>query len=87
MTRRLVAKVHRSQRLRHITANKLTPALTALRHLQEGKSVSPRLIQRAIQDLEEILRFVDKRVGKKVGKPARGLEPPTRRLRSDCSTN
>ncbi len=59
MTKRFVAKVHRSQRLRHITANKLTPALTALRHLQEGKTVSPRLIQRAIQDLEAVIKWVD----------------------------
>lgn len=58
---RLVQKVHKAQRLRHITANKLTPALTVLRHLQEGKAVSPRLIQRAIQDLEAIIKWVDKK--------------------------
>ena len=61
MTKRLVAKVHRSQRLRHVTANKLTPALIVLRHLQEGKAVSPKLLQKAIHDLNAIMQFVDRK--------------------------
>jgi len=62
---KLVQKVHKAQRLRHITANKLTPALVALRHLKEGKAVSPRLIQRAIQDLEKIMEWVNEEGGKR----------------------
>ena len=57
----LVRKVHRSQRLRHVTANKLTAALVVLRHLRDGGLVSKKLIQRAIYDLEAIMAFVDKK--------------------------
>ena len=54
----IVQKIHRRQRLRYITANKLVAALTALRHLQEGKPVSPRLLERAIRDLEGLMAWV-----------------------------
>ena len=57
---KLVQKVHRRQRNRHLVANKLTAALTALRHLRDGGLVSQRLIERAIYDLEAIMEFVDR---------------------------
>ena len=57
---KLVQKVHRKQLLRHVTANKLTAALTALRHLRESRSVSPRLVERAIRDLEALMAWVDR---------------------------
>lgn len=57
----IVQQVHRQQRLRHLTANKLTAALTALRHLQEGKPVSPKLLERAIRDLETLMERVDRK--------------------------
>ena len=60
-----IRQVHRSQRLRHITANKLTPALTVLRHLRDGESITPRLIDRAIHDLEAMMEWVDRK-GKRV---------------------
>ena len=58
---KLVEKVHRKQRTRHLVANKLTAALTALRHLREGGVVGLRLVQRAIDDLEAIMRSLDKK--------------------------
>lgn len=62
--RTIVQQIHRRQRLRHVTANKLTAALTALRHLQEGKPVSPRLVERAIRDLETLMAWVDRKGGR-----------------------
>ena len=62
---KLVQKVHRRQQLRHLTANKLTAALTVLHHLREGGLVSQKLIERAIRDLEAIMESVDK--NKKAG--------------------
>ncbi|HEX9871744.1 MAG TPA: hypothetical protein VGC99_24720 [Candidatus Tectomicrobia bacterium] len=59
--RTIVQQIHRRQRLRHVTANKLTAALTALRHLQEGKPVSPKLVKRAIRDLEALMERVDRK--------------------------
>lgn len=59
-----VQKVHKAQRTRHLVGNKLTPALTVLRHFQEGKMVSQRLIERAIHDLEAIMELVDKKHSK-----------------------
>ena len=61
---KLVQKIHERQRLRHITANKLTAALIVLRYLRDGKPVSPRLIERAIHDLEAMMEWVDRRGGK-----------------------
>ena len=54
---KLVQKVHRRQRNRHLVANKLTAALTALRHLRDGGLVSQKLIERAIRDLEAIMEL------------------------------
>ncbi len=62
---KLVEKVHRKQSTRHLVANKLTAALTTLRHLRDGRLVSQRLIERAIRDLEAIMGSVDK--NKKAG--------------------
>ena len=56
----IVQQIHRKQRLRHITANKLTAALTALRHLRDGQSVSPKLLERVIRDLEALMERVDR---------------------------
>lgn len=57
----IVQQVHRRQRLRHIAANKLTAALTVLRHLRDGQAVSPKLVERAIRDLEALMRRADKK--------------------------
>ena len=65
---KLVRKVHRSEHLRHVAANKLTAALTALRHLRDGESVSPRLVNRAIHDLEAMMEWVDRK-DRRVKKP------------------
>lgn len=59
-----VEKVHRRQRTRHLVANKLQLALTALRHLRDGGLVSRKLIERAIDDLEAIMELVDTKDGK-----------------------
>ena len=59
----LVEKVHRQQRTRHFVANKITPALTVLRDLQDGKPVSPKLLKAAIVDLQALMEWVDKRNG------------------------
>ena len=58
---KIVQRIHREQRLRHIAANKLTAALTALRHLQDGEAVSPKLVERAIRDLEALMKRVDRK--------------------------
>ena len=58
--RTIVQQIHRRQRLRHIVANKLTPALTVLRYLREGKLVSPKLLEQAILDLEALMELVDR---------------------------
>lgn len=59
-----VQKVHRAQRTRHLVANKLTAALTVLRHLKDGGLVGQKLLERAIRDLEAIMELVDRRGGK-----------------------
>lgn len=60
---KLVRKAHRAQSLRHIAANKLVLALTVLEEFRNGKSVSRKVIGRAIQDLKSIMRWVDRRGG------------------------
>jgi len=55
----LVEKVHRKQRTRHLVANKLTAALVVLRHIRDGELVSQKLIERAICDLEAIMKLVE----------------------------
>ena len=57
----IVQQIHRRQRLRHLTANKLTAALTALRHLRDGQSIGPKLVERAIRDLEVLMEQVDRK--------------------------
>lgn len=57
----IVQQIHRRQRLRHINANMLATALAALRHLQDGKPVSPKLHERAIRDLEALMKRVDRK--------------------------
>jgi len=42
------------EQLRHLLGNKLTLPLTVLGHLRDGRSVSPRTIERAIRDLQTI---------------------------------
>ena len=59
----IVQQIHRKQRLRHVTANKVSAALTALRHLQEGKPVSPKLLEWAISDLETLMERLDRKGG------------------------
>lgn len=59
-SRKLVARVHRRQAVRHVVANKLQLALLALQELREGRVVAPRLIKRAVFDLRVILRFLDR---------------------------
>lgn len=56
----IVPQIHRKQRVRHVAANKLTAALTVLRELRDSRTVSPRLIERAIKDLEALMAWVDK---------------------------
>ena len=56
----VVRRVARAQQLRHVVANKLTLPLTVLRELHEGRAVPPRLLARAIQDLEAIMAWVDR---------------------------
>jgi hypothetical protein len=58
--KKLVQKVHRRQRVRHVVANKLQLALLALQELRDGRIVAPRLIKRAVFDLRVILRFLDR---------------------------
>ena len=56
---KLVQKVHRRQRVRHVVANKLQLALTVLGELEDKRTVPPKLIKRAIKDLRAVMRFVD----------------------------
>lgn len=63
----LVQKVRRKQRLRHVAANKLTAALTVLRELRDSRTVSPRLVERAIRDLEALMAWVDRKDTKRGG--------------------
>lgn len=65
--RTIVQQIHRRQRLRHVAANKLTAALTVLRELRDSRSVSPRLVERAISDLEALMAWVDKQDRKRGG--------------------
>ncbi len=58
--KKLVARVQRRQRVRHVVANKLQLALLALQELREGRVVAPKLIKRAVFDLRVILRFLDR---------------------------
>ena len=52
-------KVHQSQLVRHVVANKITLPMTVLGELSEGKSVDIALIERAIRDLKAIIKFVE----------------------------
>ena len=63
----IVQQIHHKQRLRHVTANKLTAALTVLRELRDSRSVSPRLLERAIRDLEALMAWVDRQDRKRGG--------------------
>ena len=54
--KKLVAQIHRRQRVRHVVANKIQLALTILKELESERAVEPRLMKRAIRDLEEIVR-------------------------------
>ena len=63
-----VQKVHKQQQTRHLVANKLTAALTALRHLRDGGLVGQKLIERAIHDLEAVMAWVDRK-GRRIKKP------------------
>ena len=59
----IVRRVARTQRLRHLVANKLTLPLTVLRELHEGRSVEPRLLAKAIRDLDTLMASVDAQWG------------------------
>ncbi len=65
--RTIVPQIHRKQRLRHLAANKLTAALTVLRELRDSRSVTPRLVERAISDLEALMAWVDRQDRKRGG--------------------
>ena len=52
-------KIHQSQLLRHVVANKITLPMTVLGELSEGMSVDTALIERAIRDLKAIIQFVE----------------------------
>ena len=58
--KKLIAKIHHRQGVRHVVANKVQLALTILKELESERAVEPRLIKRAILDLRVILRFLDK---------------------------
>lgn len=62
-----MTQIHRKQQLRHIAANKLVAALTVLRELRDSRTVSPRLVERAIKDLEALMAWVDRKGGKRGG--------------------
>ena len=62
LTRKILRDVSRTQRLRHLVANKLTLPLTVLHCLRDGQPVPHRLFQRAIRDLEAIMRGVDQEI-------------------------
>lgn len=53
--------VARTQRLRHLIANKLTLPLTVLRELRAGRAVEPRVVAQAIRDLDALMTLVDAR--------------------------
>ena len=57
--KKLIARVHRRQTVRHVVANKIQLALIVLRELEEGRVVPRRLAERAIKDLRAVMRFVD----------------------------
>lgn len=60
---KLPEKVHRSQGIRHVVANKLQLTLTILQELKEKRAVPRKLVDRAIGDLKAVMRFVDKTEG------------------------
>ena len=62
-SRKLVARVHRRQATRHVVANKLQLALTVLQELEDDRLVEPRLVKRAIRDLQEIVKWLDGKRG------------------------
>ena len=55
----IVRRVARAQRLRHVVANKLTLPLTVLRELRDGRPVEPRVIEKAVQELESLIASLD----------------------------
>ena len=57
----ILQRVARTQRLRHLIANKLTLPLTVLRELRAGRAVEPRVVAQAIRDLDALMTFVDAR--------------------------
>ena len=57
----IVRRVARAQRLRHVVANKLTLPLTVLRELRDGRPVEPRVIEKAVQELESLMVSLDAR--------------------------
>ena len=63
----IVQQNHNRQRLRHIAANKLSAALIVLRELRDSRTVSPRLVERAIRDLEALRAWVDRQDRKRDG--------------------
>ena len=65
--RTIVPQIHRQQRLRHVAANKLTAALIVLHELRDSRSVSPKLLERAIRDLEALMAWVDRQDRKRGG--------------------
>ena len=65
--RTIVPQIHHKQRLRHVAANKLTAALIVLRELRDSRTVSPRLLERAIHDLEALMAWVDRQDRKRSG--------------------
>lgn len=60
---RHLSAIHRTQRFRHDTANKVTLPLIVLRHLRDGQPVTPGQLTQAIRDLKALIRVVDRNRG------------------------
>ena len=55
----IIRRVARAQRVRDVVINKVMLSLTVLRELRDGRAVEPRLMVRAIQDLETLVASID----------------------------
>ena len=58
---RVLTRIHKKQRVQHVVANKVQLALTILKELESERAVEPRLIKRAVRDLEAIVSYVNER--------------------------
>ncbi len=58
---KITQQFHKSQRFNHTLRNKLTPAMIVLRELRDKRVVNSKLIDRALHDLQVIVRFLGQR--------------------------